>query len=78
MAKLTGPLLSEQARGSMGPRLTYSERKSGSQVRFQKKQTDVESEDRTRQRTRFWVAVQWWNDLSDDEKAQWVTFGRYI
>jgi len=38
MAKLKGPLLSLEARGSLGPGLTYSERKSGSQVRIQQKQ----------------------------------------
>jgi len=38
MAKLTGPLMSLEARGSLGPGLTYSERKSGSQVRTQQKQ----------------------------------------
>jgi len=38
MAKLTGPLMSLEARGSLGPGLTYSERESGSQVRIQQKQ----------------------------------------
>jgi len=38
MAKLKGPLMSLEARGSIGPGLTYSERKSGSQVRTQQKQ----------------------------------------
>jgi len=38
MAKLKGPLMSQEARGSLGPGLTYSERKSGSQARIQQKQ----------------------------------------
>ena len=38
MAKLTGPLFSLDAHGSIDNALTFSKRKSGAQVRFQKKQ----------------------------------------
>lgn len=38
MAKITGPLLSTTAHGSIGEELTYSHRKKINQVRFQKKQ----------------------------------------
>lgn len=71
MAKLTGPLLSEQAHGSMGPRLTYSERKSGSQVRFQRAQADVITSARTTQRSYFTMAVSWWHELTTDEQYEW-------
>jgi len=38
MAKLHGPLMSEEARGTIAGNLTFSKRKSGQQVRWQKKQ----------------------------------------
>lgn len=77
MAKLTGPLLSEQARGSFGPRLTYSERKSGSQARWQRAQADVITPARTTQRSFFIIAVSWWHELTDAEKSQWDKIARY-
>lgn len=76
MAKLVAPLFSLDAHGTLGNALTFSKRSSGSQVRFQKKQTDFVSVDRIPQRTRFWVAVEWWKDLTAVEKAKWVTLGR--
>jgi len=41
MAKITGPLHSDKASGSLGDCLTFSKRKSGAQVRFQRKQKIV-------------------------------------
>lgn len=75
MAKLQGPLLSEQARGSMGPRLTFSERKSGSQVRYQGPQKDRITPARIIQRGFFQVAVSWWHQLSTDEQYEWHKYG---
>jgi len=71
MVKLTGPLHSETARGSVGEALTYSNRKSGAQVRFQKKQKDVITTLRTAQRVKFQLARDWWLMLNDSEKQQW-------
>ncbi len=76
MAKLTGPLFSLSAHATLGKCLTYSSRRSGAQVRFQKPQTDYMTLARQEQRTRFWAAVQWWKDLTAAEKAMWVTLGR--
>ncbi len=75
MAKLVGPLLSLDAHGSIGRELTFSARKSGSQVRFQKKQKDIETAARTIQRGYFQKAVGWWGDLTTDEKSQWAAEG---
>jgi len=61
--KITGALHSETARGTFGGLLTFSERKSGSQVRFQRKQKDVITTKRTAQRANFLVAVDMWKYL---------------
>ena len=71
MAKLSGPLLSVKASGSVGERLTFSERKSGSQARFQKAQKDVITAKRTTQRGYFRTSCDWWNTLTADEQAEW-------
>jgi len=74
MAKLRGPLFSNEASGSMGPRLTFSQRKSGQQVRFQKAQVDVITSDRTTQRDYFVEAYGKWNTLNAAEQKQWNDF----
>jgi hypothetical protein len=61
MAKLKGPLLSLSASGTIADLLTFSERKSGSQVRFQKKQEDVITSGRTAQRQKFTTARDSWD-----------------
>lgn len=60
MAKLNLPLHSLKARGTIGKYLTFSERKSGSQVRWQKKQKDVITEARINQRAKFLLARDSW------------------
>jgi len=69
MAKITGPLLSISASGSIGPRLTYSKRTSGQQVRYQRAQTDYVNEARATQRGYFQTAVGWWREMTADEQA---------
>lgn len=76
MVKLNGPLLSLNAGGSIAKELTYSQRRSGSQVRFQKKQADVTTTDRTTQRGYFIEAYGKWNTLNANEQAQWNTFNK--
>lgn len=71
MAKLNGPLLSVAASGSLGPRLTFSTRTSGAQVRYQRSQKDVITDARTTQRGFFQLTVNWWNELSPAEKSEW-------
>ena len=74
MAKIEGPLFSQEASGSMGPRLTFSQRKTGQQVRFQKKQKDHNTASQTVQRGFFEEGYAAWNTLSDAEKQQWNDF----
>lgn len=72
--KVKGPLFSNLASGSIGPRLTFSQRSSGQQARFQKAQVDVITPARTTQRGYFDEAVGKWNSLSDAEQQQWNDF----
>lgn len=53
MAKLSMPLCSYSASGTISHFLTFSNRNSGSQVRWQKKQKDNESANRLEQRRKF-------------------------
>ena len=75
MAKLSSPLLSLEARGTLGPRLTYSTRRSGAQVRFQKAQKYVASATQKIQRDFFLTATGWWSMLSPEEQAEWTSEG---
>lgn len=74
MVKLKGPLFSQSASGAIRKRLTYSTRRSGNQVRFQRAQEDVITSKRTTQRGYYQDAINGWNSLSDAEKAQWDVF----
>jgi len=74
MVKIKHPLLSAEASGMIGPRLTYSKRASGQQVRIQKAQADVITDGRTAQRNFFIEAYGKWNDLNAGEQGQWNDF----
>jgi len=76
MAKLTGPLFSVDARGSVGRELTYASRKSGRHVRFQKKQTDYENANRAPIRAAFANGIILWNSMPLDEKDFWTQIER--
>jgi len=71
MAKITGPLLSQEARGSIASRLTFSVRKTGQQARFQRAQKDVVTVKRTVQRQKFSLGLDFWRSLPDNEKNYW-------
>ena len=71
MAKIRGPLLSQEARGKIAERLVFSLRSSGQQARFQNKQKDVITEFRTVQRAYYLAAVSAWNLLNSSEKQEW-------
>jgi hypothetical protein len=77
MAKVNSPLLSVKASGSVGTILTFSQRRTCQQVRYQRRQTDVISVDRTTQREKFKNAVKKWNELSSEEKTSWNTAALY-
>jgi len=72
MAKINGPLLSVKASGTIGPRLTFSVRKSGQQARFQRAQKDRITPNRTLQRAKFLLGLTMWRLLPPDEKYYWT------
>lgn len=74
MVKIKQPLLSAEASGSIGPRITYSKKATGQQVRIQKAQADVVTAGRTTQRNYFIEAYGKWNSLSSGEQEQWNDF----
>jgi len=76
MAKLQGPLLSVSASGSIGTGLTYSSRRSGAQVRFQRKQKDITTPGRVIVRGNYQLGLVLWNALPSEEKAYWNTMER--
>lgn len=71
MAKILGPLHSISAAGSFGPRLTFSNRKSGQQVRIQKAQVYTPNTAQQTAREAYAAAYAGWNDLSDEEKQEY-------
>lgn len=77
MAKLFGPVHSESASGSIGESLTYSQRNSGAQVRYQRKQKDFLSVLRTAQRAKFSLGLDLWNSMPDVEKNYWKSVEKY-
>jgi len=72
MAKTESPLMSFSASGSIGQRLVFSERASGSQARFQRKQKDKITAPRIVERDRYSASVQTWNEMTFDEQQVFV------
>jgi hypothetical protein len=68
MAKVEGPLGSHSAHGSVGNILTFSKKKSGQQVRYQKKQSDVTSASRADVRAIYRLAVACWKNKTQEQK----------
>jgi len=71
MAKLTQPLMSTAAHGSLGPALTFSKRATGNQVRYQKKPKDVLTVAGALWRTKYAAGAARWHNYSDAMKEQW-------
>jgi hypothetical protein len=71
MAKIEGPLMSIEAHGSIGPRLTFSSRKTGQQVRFQNRQVDVKSAGQIDQRKLFFLAKAAWHTLTSTQQENY-------
>jgi len=71
MPKVKGPLFSLRASGKIGERLIFSERKTGHQARFQRKQKDRKSFEQFRNREVYFDAVGLWRKLSEEEKNYW-------
>jgi len=78
--KVIGPLLSLEARGRFAGVLTFSQRKSGSQVRFQRQQKDVITSSRTTQRNKFIQAKEMWplNDFGVIQFGFNMVGGQYV
>jgi len=74
MAKITRPLQSGTASGTIAGVLTFSQRASGSQCRFQKKQKDYENPARKIARDAFRQGVILWRSLPLNEKALWAVY----
>jgi len=74
MAKLKGPLFSLSASGALGPRLTYSMRRSGAQVRRQQANTNPNTAGQAVERGYYTDALAAWATLSPAEKEQWTDF----
>jgi hypothetical protein len=74
MAKIEGPLMSIEAHGTIGSRLTFSSRKTGQQVRFQNRQVDTQSSAQETQRSLFNFWRQRWNDLSSADKKTYEDY----
>jgi hypothetical protein len=72
MPKVSQPLFSETASGSVSPCLTFSQRNSGQQVRYQRKQKDKITVLRTVARANYSAAVLAWNLLTLAEKTVYV------
>ena len=70
MAKITAPLMSKSASGSIGKEMTFSERKSGSQVRYQKKQkTDEPTQAQVSNQSLYRVIYARWLSMSAGERS---------
>ena len=76
MVKLIGPLFSLNASGAVGKDLTYSNRKSGGQVRKQKKQAYANTAAQQPVQTYFDEGRTAWGTLSDADKTAWDTFNK--
>jgi hypothetical protein len=73
MPKVSGPLFSASAHGTIGERLTFSRRASGQQARFQRPQKDRITSARIPQRYKFSQGLTLWRSLSSIEKGYWKT-----
>ena len=70
MAKVTAPLFSLAAHGTVGDAVTYSKRRTHNHVRYQKKQKDNPSYSQNMQRIKFGAASRLWANLTQEQKDQ--------
>ena len=68
MAKVTAPLLSLDAKGTLAKKMTFQNRKGTNTVYWNKGHSDNPSEASEIQRTWFREATQAWNELTDEQK----------
>jgi hypothetical protein len=72
MVRITGPLFSLKASGELKENVTYSERITGPQVRFQRKQKDIGSEAQLLQREKYSKGVILWRSMPKEERDYWI------
>jgi len=77
MVKLKVPLFSMEAKGQLGPRLIYSMRGSGAQVRYQEANRDVNTQDQQTKRGYFTLGIALWKELPEQEKEYWAEVSRW-
>jgi hypothetical protein len=68
MAKVTAPLLSLDAKGTLAKKMTFQNRKGTNTVYWNKGHSDNPSEASEIQRTWFREATQAWKELTDEQK----------
>lgn len=71
MSKTFGPLHSDKCSGTIADVLTFSERATGSQCRYQKKQKDANSPAQLLQRVKFNLGLELWTSMPGTEKDYW-------
>ncbi len=72
MAKVTSPLFSVAAHGTVGKVVTYSQRKKYNQARYQRKQHVHSSEILLIQRDKFYVSGILWKFMTQIERDYWT------
>lgn len=78
MAKLRGPLMSQNASGTIGPRMTFSNRKSGAQVRIQNAQKKKIQISTAVQKRLYDFAVARWNSYTQGEKNAYILVAKNL
>lgn len=71
MVKVRGALMSLTAQGTIAGTITFSNRQTGQQARFQKKQTTPPTAGQTLIRDNYRLGISLWNSMSQTEKAYW-------
>lgn len=71
MAKIKGPLFSQKASGSVANFLTFSDRKTGQQARFQRKQRYQRTPAQRVGRDIYRAAIADWRSLTDYEREEY-------
>lgn len=78
MAKLTLPLLSLEARGSLGGVLSFDKRSGQHRVRAKPTPTDPHSLAQIYQRWLYQDYIFWWHELTPTQKQQWESDARRL
>jgi len=69
--KINGPLFSLTASGSLGKEITFSQRRSGQEARFQHRQKNSKTALQLEQQEAFILGIELWGSLDGDERAFW-------